>query len=298
MAIPESQVETWAHQGATATAKATHEAIRRALTAGSSPIRDKDVEIYLQGSYKNDTNIRGDSDVDIVVQLNSTFQPNLSLLNPAQAQAFHQAFPNATYHWADFRRDALTALRAYFGAASVQEGNKSLKVIADPGRLAADVVPCLDYRIYVDFQGLANQRYAEGIVFYTQRERHRVINYPKLHYENGVDKNSDAHTNGWFKPTTRLFKNARTYLVDRNALDSGVAPSYFLESFVYNAPDNLFGQSFQHSFVNVLNWLSQPRQGLSCQNGMIDLFGTAPEQWSQDRAQRLVTALTNLWNNW
>src|SRR5437667_10793222 len=146
MPIPESQFETWSHQGATATSSGTYRSIQAALAAQNSPIRDKDYEVYLQGSYKNDTNIRGDSDVDIVVQLNTTFQPNLSLLNPAQAQAFHQAFPNATYHWADFRRDALTALRAYFGAASVQEGNKSLNVIADPGRLAADVVPCLDYR--------------------------------------------------------------------------------------------------------------------------------------------------------
>src|SRR5437870_11381300 len=82
MPIPESQLETWTHQGATTTAKSTHETIRRALAADSSPIKDKDFEIYLQGSYKNDTNIRGDSDVDVVVQLNSTFDPSLSSLDP------------------------------------------------------------------------------------------------------------------------------------------------------------------------------------------------------------------------
>jgi tRNA nucleotidyltransferase (CCA-adding enzyme) len=82
MPIPESQLDTWSRQGAVTTAKATHESIRNALTAFSSPIRqmfaDGSAEIYLQGSYKNDTNIRGDSDVDIVAELNTTFYSNLT----------------------------------------------------------------------------------------------------------------------------------------------------------------------------------------------------------------------------
>ncbi len=80
MGIPESQLETWSHQGAISTAKATHESIRNALVANSSTVKDKNFEIYLQGSYKNDTNIHGESDVDVVVQLNSTFHYDLSAL--------------------------------------------------------------------------------------------------------------------------------------------------------------------------------------------------------------------------
>ncbi|HEX9428788.1 MAG TPA: nucleotidyltransferase, partial [Candidatus Bathyarchaeia archaeon] len=170
MPIPESQLETWTHQGATTTAKATHEAIRRALAAESSPIKDKDCDIYLQGSYKNDTNIRGDSDVDIVVQLNSTFDPNLASLKADQVRAFHETYSNATYLWSHFRADVLAALRASLGSGNVQEGNKSLKVAAASGRLPSDVVPCLLHRVYVDFHSVADQRYVEGIVFYTLRE--------------------------------------------------------------------------------------------------------------------------------
>jgi tRNA nucleotidyltransferase (CCA-adding enzyme) len=84
MGIPESQLQTWSHQGAVTTAKTTHESIRNALAANTSPIRDKSYEVYLQGSYKNTTNIRGDSDVDVVAQLNSTFQDDLSALPLAQ----------------------------------------------------------------------------------------------------------------------------------------------------------------------------------------------------------------------
>ena len=78
MAIPESQLETWSHQGAITTAKATADSIKNALNSYINRPDGVEFEIYLQGSYKNDTNIRGDSDVDVVAQLNSTFYNNLS----------------------------------------------------------------------------------------------------------------------------------------------------------------------------------------------------------------------------
>ncbi len=114
MGIPESQFETWSHQGALVTSKATHESIRNALEANASPIKDKNVEVYLQGSYKNDTNIRGDSDVDIVVQLNSTFQHDLSDLSESESLLFNQNYSDAIYGWENFRADVLTALKSSY----------------------------------------------------------------------------------------------------------------------------------------------------------------------------------------
>src|SRR5713226_4354029 len=92
MAIPESQLATWSHQGAITTAAATHASIRSALGAPSSPIQSMDYEAFLQGSYKNDTNIRGDSDVDLVAQLNSSFQRDLSALTDPERELFQQTF--------------------------------------------------------------------------------------------------------------------------------------------------------------------------------------------------------------
>ena len=45
--------------------------------------------IYLQGSYRNYTNIRGDSDVDIVAELRSSFSPDLSILSQPEQAAFN-----------------------------------------------------------------------------------------------------------------------------------------------------------------------------------------------------------------
>src|SRR5215469_14994830 len=59
--IPEAQLATWSNQGGTQNSIAAHKSIRSALEALDSPIHDRDFEIFLQGSYKNSTNIRADN---------------------------------------------------------------------------------------------------------------------------------------------------------------------------------------------------------------------------------------------
>lgn len=288
MPIPESQLETWSHQGAVTTAKQTHESIRSALQKYDWPDGVK-YKVYLQGSYKNDTNIRGDSDVDVVVQLNSAFRSNL---NEEQKRRFE--FSAATYGWKQFRADVLEALYNYYGWDKVREGRKSLKVRTP--YLPADVMVCIQYRKYRQPPWSEND-YVEGMTFYVPTEGRWVINFPKLHYSNGVDKNK--RTEGWYKKTVRLFKNARTYLVDRNLIPSDLAPSYFLECLLYNVPDGKFGSTFQSTFCNVVNWLLQVDFiGFVCQNEQLPLFGDTPEQWSEEEAQQFMRAMVGLWNNW
>jgi hypothetical protein len=298
MGIPEVQLETWSHQGAVSTSKATHESIRNALDSYEWPDR-VNFEVYLQGSYKNSTNIRGDSDVDIVVQLNSTFQGNTSALSEYEKNLYEAAYSNATYSWENFRIDVLKVLRAYYGASAISEGNKSLKVASGSGRLPADVVVCLQYRKYQGFRSIKDQQSVEGIVFYTRRENRRVINFPKPHYDNGVEKNAKLSTNSWYKPTVRVIKNSRTYLIDHGVVVKDLAPSYFLECLIYNIPDEKFGSSYQDTFCDVVNWLVKVDfDDFVCQNGQLLLFGNTPEQWSIDNAKRLTQELIELWNNW
>jgi len=188
----------------------------------------------------------------------------------------------------------LRALRDYYGRDKVREGRKSLKV--QTSYLPADVVVCIQYRKYPPFPRNAND-YVEGMTFYVPSENRWVVNYPKLHYENGVKKQS--RTNDWYKKTVRLFKNARTYLVDSGKISRDLAPSYFLECLLYNVPDNMFGGSFQNTFYNVVDWFSRANLGqFVCQNEQMCLFGNSPEQWSEDKTRQFIRAMINLWNNW
>jgi hypothetical protein len=252
-------------------------------------------EVYLQGSYKNHTNIRGDSDVDVVVQLNSTFLINSAFFENLPVNPKRQfGFRDASYGWEEFRSDVLKALRNYYGPGRVREGRKSLKV--QTSYLPADVVVSLQYRKYPD-RPRSEADFIEGMAFWVPSESKWVINYPKLHYENGVKKNQD--TNGWYKPTVRMFKNARTYLVDKGFIPADLAPSYFLECLLYNVPNDKFGSDFQSTFREVITWLLKADfSRFVCQNEQLPLFGSSPEQWSKDKARHFLQAIVELWNNW
>lgn len=297
MSIPESQLETWSHQGAVVTAKRTHESIRKALDSHTWPTGVRKPEVYLQGSYKNTTNIHGDSDVDVVAQLNSTFKRDLSDLSDYQKNLYYQAYDTATYRWKNFRGDVLTALRNYFGSSAVNIGNKSIKVTGNSNRLPADVVACMQYRKYKHFRSLSDENYVEGMVFYTLREGRKVINFPKVHYQNGTEKN--GRTSSRYKPTIRIFKNARTYLVNQSIISKELAPSYFLECLLYNVPNGNFTFNYQNTFCNVVSWLQKANMtNFLCQHEQFRLFGNTPEQWSSSDAQYFLQMLVSLWNNW
>ena len=122
-------LETWTNQGATVTAQVTHTSIRYALeTAYTSLVRGHNIEIFLQGSYRNVTNIYSDSDVDVVVQLSETFTYDLTrLTEPTRGRKQREldTLGPAAYSWDNFRRDVLESLRRHYGAANVLEVNKA-----------------------------------------------------------------------------------------------------------------------------------------------------------------------------
>lgn len=299
MPIPEHQLSSWSHQGAVTTAASTYASIQSALEAYAEWPHNIDYEVYLQGSYCNDTNIRGDSDVDVVVQLNSSFQHDISALSAAQQLRFHSHFPDALYTWSDLRNHVLRALIAHYGASAVREGKKSLKVSGTPWRLPADVVAAMQYRKYFRFHDVLQQDYAEGMIFYVPSEVRWIVNYPKLHYHNGVEKNRAYVTGGQFKPLVRVFKNMREYLVDHSLMPQGLAPSYFLECLLYNAPNETFDHSIGLSVYQILCFLQGANlTSLVCQNGQEFLCGNGPDQWPVSKAQQAIASFVELWNSW
>lgn len=302
MAIPHAQLDIWVKQGPITSSSLTYQSIQNALTHSASPIRDfisnGNVKIYLQGSYKNDTNIRGDSDVDVIVELIQTFHSNKIELTPAEYQLHESTYSTASYQWADFRTDVIAALEAYFGTSYVdQTGNKSLKVLPNSGRLRADVVPVTSYRRYNYFRGDSNHSKELGVLFYHRTTGKEIINYPDHHYRHGVIKHQN--TGDQYKKIVRILKNARSYLIDKGILDKKKAPSYFLQSLVYNVPDDHFSGDISTATRNVLNYLyNEDVSNFISQNNQHALFGPAEEQWNIPDARETIIALVNLWDKW
>ena len=99
--------------------------IREALDAYKGLSQFK-YEVFLQGSYKNGTNLGGDSDVDVVVRLASKLKPRLVVLSGEQLQE-DGSHRFALERWQSFRDQALKAISARFGKA-VKSGRKTLKL--------------------------------------------------------------------------------------------------------------------------------------------------------------------------
>jgi len=300
MGIPATTLETWSNQGATQTPKSLREKIEKKLTGSDSTIhRKNDLDIYLQGSYRNSTNIYGNSDVDVVVQHDATFFSDISDLDTQEKAIYNRSFSEATYTWDNFKSEVIETLENAFGVNNVEVGNKSIKI--DDGSYEADVVPCFEYRKYITFgESLDEREYIPGIKFYTTNENRSVINYPKEHYSKGAAKNQ--RVNNRYKPTIRVFKNIKRKLIEKDMITKDQAPSYFVENLLYNVPDEIYDESSISTRVyGVLKYLSENYYSLSqfiCQNEQTYLCGFSEEQWNERDAQTFINESITLWNEW
>jgi hypothetical protein len=299
MGIPLSQLQTWSNRPDSATSASTYESVRDCLIKAKLPDRFQ-YSVYLQGSYANSTNIRADSDVDVVVELESTYRRTLERLSPDEKASYLKQAHPATTSLEDFRLAVKEALTSFYGSTYVEEGNKCLKVARNPNvnRLPIDVLPAQEHREYIEFAEWGRRSFNKGIYFET-RDHRGVVNYPKLHQANGATKNQATNEN--FKPIVRLIKNARRKLAEDGKIDKGLSPSYFIECLVYNVPSHVFSDDLAKTYFDTLIWLASNSENFAsfdCQNEMLKLFGPTPEQWNLVDAMRLVTALLEQWTRW
>ncbi len=287
MKVTRTDIEKWSKRPPSFLPEWTKTVLEEAL-ADAPQLRDKCVyETYIQGSYANETNIDGHSDVDLVVQMTLPFEEEISQLGSADEKRFWEKYGDSTYGWYRFRKDVLDRLHESF---VVHEANKCIDIrhFDSPLRIPADIVPAIEYRDYAGFPAPGVEIYEEGI-FFRNLEGHPIINYPKQHLRNGREK--DARTERRFKPIVRVFKNARNHC---EGIDAEDAPSYFIECFVYNIDDEVFWRPLHEAYPACVRWLA--RQGatldsFTCQNGLIPLFGDGGHQWRPEAARRLISKL-------
>lgn len=297
MAIPESQLDTWSHQGSITQSKNTYATIKSALEDSDSSYNDKSFKVFLQGSYGNDTNIYAESDVDVVIRLDSIMKSDLSKLPEEQKNAYHKAYAKATYTFDEFKQGVINQLVASFGERDVVAGNKAVKIKASGSRRNADVVICYQYRRYLSFNNTEDQEYVPGIIFPTTTSG-EIINYPKKHSEYCTTNHQT--TGSMFKPMVRILKNMRSQMVEEGMLRDGAAPSYYLEGLFYNVPKEQYvSSSYGDTFCNCINWLLKAdRKKLVCANWQYFLLGNSNVQWNEADLDLFLSAVCKLWEEW
>jgi hypothetical protein len=292
--IAENQLETWASQGPPTQFTDTYNRIRSHLLDGGAPYPLADTEVFLQGSYRNDTNVYGDSDVDIVLCHTGAYVKDLSRLSPDDRGAYDSANVAAvTYGYADFRRDATAYATGLYSNMNV--GKKALYIPgANSGRRNADVLIAFQFRRYHEFKSWQNQRYDQGVCFFPAGGS-LIENFPKLHSDNCTAKHQN--TKGYFKPMVRIFKNIRNTMISKGLLADGVAPSYFIEGILYNVPNEKFRGTYQQTLIDCFNYIATAdRDKLVCANYMHWLVrDSSPTSWTAANFDTFMTALKRYW---
>jgi len=294
MAIPQSQLETWAKPGAAVGSRDTYAAVCRALEASGTGYSARTYEIFLQGSYGNDTNIWSESDVDVIIRLDSIYFYDTSDLNPLHLQQFNATFVLGDYSYYDYKSHVKAALESAFGTAFVSDGKKAFKIKPSGNRRSADVVAAALFRRYSS--GLYGMSIEPGICCFDS-SGNQIVNYPDQHSDNCTKKNQS--TGGRFKPMVRVFKNMRSRLVNEGIIADGIAPSYYIEGLLHNVPSDKFQTSLVDTVADSVNWIVQAnRAAFRCANQQYLLFGNTAVQWPEANYEVFINELIKMWNNW
>ncbi len=247
-------------------------------------------EVYVQGSYANSTNIGGESDIDIVVQLNSIFSSDLAQLPPLERALHDQTHRNVNYKAFEFKDHVFTALKAAFGD-TVEYADKCLKVKENTNRVHADVVPCFIHKVYKRYLSHDNETFIPGIKFINTGDGSLVINFPKVHLANCEAKNKDTASK--FKAVIRIFKNLKHELIGQGKITAENAPSYYIENLIYNCSSPCFDGSLADCTIKTLQFLFDAMEsariaGFVCANEQDSLFSS--DTWNITDAGKFITA--------
>lgn len=207
--------------------KMVKEAINEDATLSS-----KSIEVFGQGSYANDTNVRLNSDIDINVRYTGAFYFDLP---PNTSREDFGLNSPSSYSLDQFKKDVQSALIDKFGYESVVKKNKCITVLGNSYRVATDVVPTWDYRRYE-----RNGDYVLGAKLRADSGEY-VVNYPKQHIENGKLKNSETYRR--FKRLTRIYRKLRYKMIDEGVNVSNSITSFLLECLVWNVPNSIFNDN-------------------------------------------------------
>lgn len=275
------------------------EEVRKAIR-NDSALAKRRIDVYVTGSYRNNTNTRADSDVDVAVVLRDLIFYELPADGSLTADMLGLK-PNGE-QYESFREQVGAALRATFGAPAVTAGDKAFDVHATSYRLDADVAVFLEHRRYTGKKdGSGQWAYLQGVEMRPRSEpNRRIINWPEQHYERGVAKNKA--TNHRFKRIVRIMKRLRVDMEaqgnDAARSAAGQARSLLIESLVHSAPDACFNREaggYLKDMSAVLSWIvDATRHGADTSrlvevNGIKPLFG-GDQRWTQPQAYAFFSA--------
>lgn len=255
-----------------------------------APLKYRNYRVFATGSYANNTNVRLNSDVDIMVCCTDTSFYNL----PEGYTISSIGISPATYHFEEFKNDVQAALSNKFGYTEVKRGNKVLVISENSYRVGTDVCPCFEYNQSELVYGRLNP-WPTGVQFITD-DGWAIQNWPQQHLDNGIEKNNQ--TNYRYKYLVRILKRLRNEMVDHGYKEAEAVPPLLIECMAWNVPNNWYFQnSYKETVRLVLAYLiteipkGDPERWREV-NGIKFLFHWR-QKWTQQQALDFLLAAWN-----
>jgi hypothetical protein len=252
------------------------------------------VKVFVQGSYRNNVNVRQESDVDIGVMCHDYF------LSQYPAGKTHADYGNvdADYSFRQFKDELEAALVDHFGRRAVVRGNKAFDIHENTYHVEADVVPLFEFRQYFES---GSHRCGVAIV---PDNGGRIDNYPERlleswphvnqHYENGVEKNNA--TSRAFKGVVRILKTLRNEMEEGGIAVAKPVPGFLIECMTWNAPNSCFAHSTWDAVLQavLVHLWSNTKDDATCKdwcevNDIKYLFHSS-QRWTRAQAYAFVDA--------
>ncbi len=205
--------------------------IKKAISEDDN-LRGMDIEVFTQGSFANNTNVRTDSDVDVCVMLKDVFHAECA----KGKENSDYGFVDSELTYEEYRRMIKAAIVEKFRKEYVHDGKKSIKIDENTYHVKADVVPTFQLRNYYYNNSVNSDYYVEG-TWFTDTNGRKVKNYPKVHINNGCNKNKD--TNGRYKKLVRIMKHIKNEMVDDGETNGEIITSFLVECLIWNVPDRI-----------------------------------------------------------
>lgn len=231
----EDKLRIWAQSPSQTETERCENAVRavKNAIAASHKLKSRDIKVISQGSYRNRTNVRGESDVDVGVICYDTF------FEQYPAGTTRETFNNtpATYTYAQYKNEVEEALVAHFGRPAVHRGNKAFDIHENSYRVDADVAPFFEHRRYS-----LDGTFLSGAELRLDNDFDRkVINWPEQHYANGNAKNNATRRS--YRGLVRILKNIRLELAEAKSVPTDCVTGFLCECLTWNTPNPLMAHA-------------------------------------------------------
>ena len=208
---------------------AEHVATIQSAISASATLRDRDVRVSVQGSYRNNTNVRLYTDVDINVCLMDIFTTDYTFAKGYSDKKL--GISDAAYTHPRFKNELELALVAAFGRKCVKRKINAFRITQSHRRIDANVVACIEHR-----------RYRSNGTYYSGTTLHPDVgdtfeSWPEQHFINGKTKNSK--TGKRFSQFVRILKSLCNYMASQGSPQAKGIHSFLNECMIYNTPHNL-----------------------------------------------------------